>query len=184
MHEDTILRQALQFHFERKLELFETEYQVMDELNARFNVDIIPVDQDTEKLVACLRRNNSALVEQLAICHGSISSLQQQMESLQQLLLSQQERITRLIVTYIGKGSSINIILLLQVRKQCTFKNIMIMLDINLIFLPDLFLICQIQVYAHSNHRLLSNCKSYGICVPRCCGLSESDRAKGCQIVT
>lgn len=93
MHEDTILRQALQFDFERKLELFETEYQVMDELNARFNVDI-PVGQDMEKLVACLRRNNSALVEQLAICHGSISSLQQQMEGLQQLVLSQQERIT------------------------------------------------------------------------------------------
>lgn len=100
MHEDTILRQALQFHFERKLELFETEYQVMDELNARFSVDISPVPavgQDIEKLVVCLRKNNTALVEQLAICHGSISSLQQQMEGLQQLVLSQQERITRLL---------------------------------------------------------------------------------------
>lgn len=94
MHEDTILKQALQFDFEGKLELFETEYQVMDELNARFSIDM-PVDM--ESLTATLRRNNLALVEQLAICFGSIISLQQQVETLQKEVLTQQEIIVRYV---------------------------------------------------------------------------------------
>ena len=95
-YEDEILRLALDFEFEGKLELFETEYQVMDELNGKFCVDIpLPVAQDVESLVAMLRRNNLALVEELAICHGSISSLQQQVQALSKVLLSQQESIAR-----------------------------------------------------------------------------------------
>ena len=93
-HENTILKQALEFDFEGKLELFETEYQVMEELNARFSLDI-PFMQDMENVIAVLRRNNLALVEQLAICHGSITSLHQQVESLKQQVLTQQQRITR-----------------------------------------------------------------------------------------
>ena len=93
-NEDTILKQALQFDFEGKLGLFETEYQVMEELNARFSVDM-PVVQDMENVIAVLRRNNLALVEQLALCHGSITSLQHEMEALKQQVLTQQQRITR-----------------------------------------------------------------------------------------
>lgn len=94
-HEDTILKQALQFDFEGKLELFETEYQVLEELNSRFCVDM-PAVQDMENILAMLRKNNLALVEQLAICHGSITTLQNQVEALQQQMLTQQQRITRL----------------------------------------------------------------------------------------
>lgn len=96
--QDTILKQALQFDFEGKLELFETEYQVLEELNARFCVDM-PVVQDMENITAVLRRNNLALVEQLAICHGSITSLQQQMEALREQVLTQQQRITQYVCT-------------------------------------------------------------------------------------
>lgn len=92
--QDTILQLALQFEFEGKLELFETEYQVLEELNARFCVNM-PMVQDMENVIAVLRRNNLALVEQLAICHGSIASLQQQMDGLKQQVLTQQQRITR-----------------------------------------------------------------------------------------
>ena len=91
-HEETILKQALQFEFEGKLQLFETEYKVIDELNARFSMDM-PVD--IESLTATLRKNNSALVEQLAICFGSIISLQQQVDTLQEQVLSQQQVIAR-----------------------------------------------------------------------------------------
>ena len=91
-HEDMILKQALEFDFEGKLELFETEYQVMEELNGRFSV---PVVQDVENIIAILHKNNLALVEQLAICHGSINTLHQQMQILQQQVLAQQERIAR-----------------------------------------------------------------------------------------
>jgi hypothetical protein len=92
--QDLILKQALQFDFEGKLELFETEYQVLEELNSRFCVDI-PMVQDMENVIAMLRKNNLALVEQLAICHGSITSLQQQMEGVKEEMLAQQQRITR-----------------------------------------------------------------------------------------
>lgn len=94
--EDQILCQAMEFEFDDKLELFATEYQVMDELNSKFCVEIpIPVAQDVESLVAMLRKNNLALVEELAICHGSISSLQQQIQTLSRQLLTQQESIAR-----------------------------------------------------------------------------------------
>ncbi len=95
-YEDLILQQVLEFEFEGKLELFETEYQVMDELNGKFCVDVpLLVAQDVESLVAMLRRNNLALVEELAICHGSISSLQQQVQALSKQLLAHQESIER-----------------------------------------------------------------------------------------
>lgn len=95
-YESEVLRLALEFEFENKLELFETEYQVMDELNGKFCVEIpLPVAQDTESLVAMLRRNNLALVEELAICHGSISSLQQQVHTLNKQLQAQKESIAR-----------------------------------------------------------------------------------------
>ena len=91
-NEDVILKQALELDFEGKLELFETEYQVMEELNGRFSV---PVVQDVENVIAILHKNNLSLVEQLAICHGSINTLHQQMQVLQQQMLAQQERIAR-----------------------------------------------------------------------------------------
>lgn len=93
-HEQTILKQALQFDLEGKLELFETEYQVMDELNGRFRLPLNTA-QDLDMLSDTLRRTNLALVEELAICHGSINTLQQQVIALQQQLLTQQERIER-----------------------------------------------------------------------------------------
>lgn len=92
--QDTILKQALQFDFEGKLELFETEYQVLLELNALFCVDM-PIVQDMENVIAVLRKNNLALVEQLAICHGSINSLQQQMGAFKEQMMTQQQRISQ-----------------------------------------------------------------------------------------
>lgn len=89
-NEDHILKQAMEWELGSRLKLFETEYKVMASLNERFHIDETG-DMDIE----ILRKNNLAMIEELAICHGSIATLQEQVGELQQQLSLQQEAIKR-----------------------------------------------------------------------------------------
>ncbi len=99
--EDQLIKKALQFELGGRLKIFETEYQVMDELNGRFCIED-PAVADMESLVALLRRNNLSIIEELAICHGSITTQQQQIhdlkeqvQDLKEIVMSQQEALLR-----------------------------------------------------------------------------------------
>ena len=92
--ETEILEQAMGMEFGEKLRIFETEFQVMDELNTRFRVED-PVTDGVESLVPILRRNVKEMVEQLAIFHVSIGTLQLQMQTLQEHSLAQDQKIKR-----------------------------------------------------------------------------------------
>ena len=90
----TILEQAMAMDLDGRLKTFETEYEVMDELNARFRLEETPLGE-LEDVAVLMRKNNLVMVEQLAICHGSISTLQQELLSVRQQLHDQQETIAR-----------------------------------------------------------------------------------------
>ena len=86
-----IISDALQLELGSKLQSFETEYEVMDELRATFEVhqDIT----DIESMNETLKKQNKELIEHLAICHGSIKSLESMVQGLQHELKAQTQRI-------------------------------------------------------------------------------------------
>lgn len=92
--ETAILKQAMDMDFEGRLKIFETEYEVMDELNARFRLEEMALGE-LDDVSVLVRRNNLVMVEQLAICHGSISTQQRELQSLRRQLHDQQDTITR-----------------------------------------------------------------------------------------
>ena len=92
--ETAILEEAMAMDFEGRLKIFETEYEVMDELIARFRLEEMSLGA-LDDVSVLVRKNNLVMVEQLAICHGSISTLQQEQISLRQQLQDQQKTIAR-----------------------------------------------------------------------------------------
>lgn len=88
-----LFEEALQIDLGNKLQSYETEYEVMLELRPIFNVDAIMTDIDSVNSV--LKKQNTALVEQLAICHGAIRNLEGVVSTLQEQLERQQEKLER-----------------------------------------------------------------------------------------
>ena len=84
-----ILEHALKLDFGNRLQVFETEYRVMEGLTASFPVELDA--PDVEALNQVLMKQNRALIEQLAICHGAIHSLTDTVLKLQQKVEAQAE---------------------------------------------------------------------------------------------
>ena len=89
-----ILKEALQIDLGNKLQSFETEYEIMLELTNTLNCDAVLTDMDSVNTV--LKKQNVTLIEQLAICHGSIRNLEGVVSVLQEQLERQEEKIERL----------------------------------------------------------------------------------------
>ena len=82
-----ILEHALKLDFGNRLQVFETEYRGMEGLTASFPVELDA--PDVEALNKVLMKQNRALIEQLAICHGAIHSLTDTVLKLQQKVEAQ-----------------------------------------------------------------------------------------------
>jgi len=99
----TILENALKIDLGNRLQSFETEFCVMEELRSSFPVDLDA--PDLESMNEALRKQNRALIEQLAIAHGAIRNLEDAVQELQQkfeaqLLSSKLDRYVPYIVCF------------------------------------------------------------------------------------
>ena len=88
---DTILETASRIDFGNRLETFESEYHVMAELNFCFKSDLV-ID-DFTSVADVLKKQNVALIEQLAICHTHNSRLEGILEFMQVQMETQNQRI-------------------------------------------------------------------------------------------
>lgn len=88
-----IIAESLQLDLGSKLQRFETEYEVYDELSTAFQINLAA---DTESTNLILKRQNKVMIEQLAICHGSIRSLESVIMGLRNELEEQRQRIEKL----------------------------------------------------------------------------------------
>jgi hypothetical protein len=95
-HMTTILEDAHRMDLESKLQNFETEYFVLEELTTSFSVESDA--QDLRSLNESYRSHNKELIEHLALCRGMIGNLQSDVASLQETVREQQKRIKRLEV--------------------------------------------------------------------------------------
>ena len=76
-----------------KLQTFEAEYFVLEELTASFSVEAEV--QDLKMLNESFRSYNKELIEQLALCRGMIGNLESTVAALQDTVREQQRRIDR-----------------------------------------------------------------------------------------
>ena len=89
-----IFEEALRIDLGNRLATTEAEFEVMSELSENaFRSDIYVSDLESVNMV--LRKQNSALIEQLAICHGSIRRLETVVNSLQEQLEEQKKLISK-----------------------------------------------------------------------------------------
>lgn len=88
---DSIFEKASKINFGDRLEVYEEEYHVMADLNYSFKADL--VIEDFPSVSEVLKRQNGALIEQLAILHAHNSRLETIMESMQVQMESQNQRI-------------------------------------------------------------------------------------------
>lgn len=88
---DAILENASRIDFGNRLQTFESEYHVMAELNFYFKSDLV-ID-DFISVADVLKKQNVALIEQLAICHAHNSRLESIVESMQVQMEAQNQRI-------------------------------------------------------------------------------------------
>lgn len=89
-----IFEEALRIDLGNRLATTEAEFEVMSELSENaFRSDIYVSDLESVSVV--LRKQNSALIEQLAICHGSIRRLETVVTSLQEQLEDQKQIISK-----------------------------------------------------------------------------------------
>lgn len=89
-----IFEEALRIDLGNRLATTEAEFEVMSELSENaFRSDIYVSDLESVSVV--LRKQNSALIEQLAICHGSIRRLETMVTSLQEQLEDQKQIISK-----------------------------------------------------------------------------------------
>ena len=90
-----ILKQAMDMpDLQPRLRLFEAEYEVLHELHNRLITDELHISE-LEDVREQMNRTNRLMVEQLAICHGAISSLQQTVKETSMQLQLQQNTIAR-----------------------------------------------------------------------------------------
>ena len=92
-HVTTILEDAHHMDLESKLQNFEMEYFVLEELTTSFSVESDA--QDLKSLNESYRSHNKELIDQLAFCRGVISNLQSDVANLQETVREQQRRIER-----------------------------------------------------------------------------------------
>ena len=92
-HMTTILDDAHHMDLEAKLQNFETEYFVLEELTSSFSIESDP--QDLKSMNESFKSHNKELIEQLAFCRGVISNLEGLVVSLQETVGEQQRRIDR-----------------------------------------------------------------------------------------
>ena len=78
----TILENALKIDLGNRLQSFEAEFLLMEELRSSFPVDLDA--PDLESMNEALRKQNRALIEQLAITHGAIRTLEDTVQELRQ----------------------------------------------------------------------------------------------------
>ncbi len=97
----TIFSDALRVDLGSKLQAFETEYQIMAELTASFQIDM-ETPPSLESLNNLLKKQNRELIEQLAICRGSIRGLESTVSSLQAEVDEQRDRIQRSVGLVLG----------------------------------------------------------------------------------
>ena len=88
----TIITEALQLDLGNKLQTFETEFQLIAELTES-QVGLETPDLDS--MNGMLQKKSRELIEQLAICRGSIQNLESTIQSLKEQVSSQQQRIER-----------------------------------------------------------------------------------------
>lgn len=89
-----IFEEALRIDLGNRLATTEAEFEVMSELSENaFRSDIYVSDLESVNMV--LRKQNSALIEQLAICHGSIRRLETVVNCLQEQLEEQKKLISK-----------------------------------------------------------------------------------------
>ena len=93
----TLFKRALHYDLGNKLETFETEYDVIEDLTARFNMDGAILDLDT--MQETLRKQNKELIEQLAICHTSIRKLETTVSGLVSVINGQEQRLRRYVLS-------------------------------------------------------------------------------------
>ncbi len=90
-----ILSQAMAMpDLKEKLRLFEAEYELLHELHNRLVADEVHI-MELDDVKEQMTRTNKLMVEQLAICHGAIYSLQQQVKKLSLQVDQQQETIAK-----------------------------------------------------------------------------------------
>ena len=94
-HMTTILDDAHHMDLEMKLQNFETEYFVLEELTTSFSVESDA--QDLKSLNESFKSHNKELIDQLAYCRGMISNLESVVTSLQETVREQQRRIERCV---------------------------------------------------------------------------------------
>ena len=92
-HMTTILEDAHHMDLGSRLQTFETEYLVMEELTDSFSVD--SEAQDLKSLNESFQNLNKELIEQLMFCRGVISNLENSVSSLQETVREQQLRVER-----------------------------------------------------------------------------------------
>ena len=91
-----ILHSAYQYpDISMKLESFETEYQVMHEMNASMKqgTDVV---LDLESMNELFKKNNNNLIEQLTVCRCEVASLTSEVSTLRKIIEDQQLRLERL----------------------------------------------------------------------------------------
>lgn len=89
-----IFEEALRIDLGNRLATSEAEFEVMSELSQNaFRSDIYVSDLESVNMV--LRKQNSALIEQLAICHGSIRRLETMVTGLQEQLEDQKQLLSK-----------------------------------------------------------------------------------------
>ena len=94
-HMTTILEDAHHMDLGNKLQSYETEYFVLEELTTSFSVGTEV--QDLKSLNESFRNHNKELIEQLAFCRGMISNLESTLAALQETVREQQLRLDRYI---------------------------------------------------------------------------------------
>ena len=74
-----------------KLQIYETEYQVMHELNQVFQPTVA---NDFETMNEVLRKQNKDMVEQLAVCRGAVIRLENTVNILMERVEQQELKIS------------------------------------------------------------------------------------------
>ena len=98
-----IISDTLAIELGSKIQKFETEYEVYDELSSIFQIGW---PADTESTNQVLKKQNKLMIEQLAICHGSIRSLESVILNLQKELGEQRQKIEKSVHTHTYYTSS------------------------------------------------------------------------------
>ena len=91
----TILGEALRMDLGNKLQSYETEYCVLEELTMSLQLDTDA--EDLKSLNASLKSFNKELIEQLALCRGLITSLESKVAGLEERLKERDQRVERLV---------------------------------------------------------------------------------------